>query len=557
MICERTFHKKVSLENHKRSCWNESTMSKPNCHAIDSLITDNKDGKSSKSNRLYQTEGVKAGVNKNKLLQKSQEETLTGSIQQHLVTKRKRQEATKPDKKLHVVEEIWIHKQPGRPSEKVKSNRVFVKESDNDNKLHCLDSEKLSAIIDEAELKCQKCGQEFTSVSNLRRHAIRHLGWKRFKCKLCRFSSYNKSECNTHIMRTHSEKYRLSSVESLIVDLNRETSRIQTQPKLHSLNEKQTIDKQLTDATQTKKTKQDKSKEKDPDPARKFNISTRNSPRNFDTRPYQKCDNMTTLFTRKGYYPKPYLHIEGKDNDQGESQREDSDKDTSEGSKCMGYSMRSSRFTSKQSEMETEGININSNRESSASQQHSVMECSENEAVAIKSDSESFEALNENCEKVFVSKGRRKVPLDSNFSCSHSRREKSCAKSNFQHEQRKTSAPDMKSQDFLAPWPRASEPMSVKEMFALIRRSPRAGTGRRKSTGDITICQAPDTNYSEDVNNVGVQSVATARSSKVMDGKVKLSATLARKSSPGCRSVPLNQRTSRPGVDWSQNSEEK
>ncbi|XP_071116618.1 uncharacterized protein [Haliotis cracherodii] len=560
MNCNRTFGKRVSLENHKRSCWNESTVSKPICHAVDSLITD-KEYKSSRSNRLFQNETVTTGENKIKFHQKSKKESLTESIHQDFETKRKRREATKHDKKLHVVEEIWIHKQPGRPSEKVKSNRIIMKEEDTDSKLHCLDSEKLSAIIDEAELKCQKCGQEFTSVSNIRRHAIRHLGWKRFKCKLCRFSSYNKSECNTHIMRTHSEKYRLSSVESLIVDLNRETSKIQTEPKLQSLNEKQTVDKQHTDAPQTRKTKQDKSREKDPDPARKFNISTRNSPRNFDTRPYQKCDNMTTLFTRKGYYPKPYLHLEGKNSYQVESQGEGNHKDASEGSKCMGYSMRSSRFTSKQSVIEKEGIHDNSNTElSSACQQYTVMKCGENVATSVESDSEyikaGFEAVNENGDKEFVPKGRKKVPWDSNSSSSHSKHDKTYPKSNFQQEQRKTSLLDGKSQDFLAPWPRASEPMSVKEMFALIRRSPRAGSGRRKSTGDITVCHAPDTNYSEDMN-VGVQPVATGRSSKMMDGKVKLSATLARKSSPGSRSVSLNQRTSRPGVDWSQNSEEK
>lgn len=38
-----------------------------------------------------------------------------------------------------------------------------------------------------------------------------------------------------------------------------------------------------------------------------FNISTRNSPRKFDIRPYHKTDSLGTLYTRKGFYPKPTI----------------------------------------------------------------------------------------------------------------------------------------------------------------------------------------------------------------------------------------------------------
>nr|KAG5691364.1 hypothetical protein BaRGS_033413 [Batillaria attramentaria] len=96
-------------------------------------------------------------------------------------------------------------------------------------------------IVDEGGLACRQCQQRFTSVSNLRRHAIRHLGWRRFKCRLCRFCSYNRSECNTHILRAHPERLRASGsggprIDSFITDLNRQAASVRSSKKRRTLN---------------------------------------------------------------------------------------------------------------------------------------------------------------------------------------------------------------------------------------------------------------------------------------------------------------------------------
>lgn len=229
-----------------------------------------------------------------------------------------------PEEEMLLVEEIWVNKQPGKPPEKVKSNRIYVVEPKTSKPFsHCQDSKKINQLVDEVNLRCLECNMEFSSVSNVRRHVVRHLGWKRYKCKMCKFMSYNKSECNTHLYRTHSDRTRGFKANTFIVDLNKEASRLRNMKKQQTLSGKQAVEK--TDhfgrsmkyryssryrSRSVSKASEDRRKPgvreeniKGPDMNR-FNISTRNSTREFDTRPYQVVDRMSTLFTRKGYYPK-------------------------------------------------------------------------------------------------------------------------------------------------------------------------------------------------------------------------------------------------------------
>lgn len=68
------------------------------------------------------------------------------------------------------------------------------------------DEAKVLAMIDVAKLVCLQCKRQYGSASNLRRHAVRHLGWRRYKCKLCKFTSYNKSECKSHLRKCHNNE---------------------------------------------------------------------------------------------------------------------------------------------------------------------------------------------------------------------------------------------------------------------------------------------------------------------------------------------------------------
>ncbi|KAL3887752.1 hypothetical protein ACJMK2_000145 [Sinanodonta woodiana] len=228
---------------------------------------------------------------------------------------------------VHTVEEIWVGKQPGRPVEKIKSNRIYVVDQSRTHKSLCQDQKKINACIDDSNLRCLQCGMEFSHISNVRRHVIRHLGWKRYKCRMCRFSSYNLSECRMHLYRTHSMEMwhsTSSQVEKFVVNLNKEASKVRTmkkqatlrgkraqekyEPSPYSLKIPQNLPGQRSSFRSSQRQLVDRRKpgvnEQNIKNLNCFNISTRNVSRNFDTRPYAPVDRMSTLVTRKGYYPK-------------------------------------------------------------------------------------------------------------------------------------------------------------------------------------------------------------------------------------------------------------
>lgn len=155
-------------------------------------------------------------------------------------------ECPEVDKRKFVsVEEIWVDKKPGMPvTEKSKSNRIYVMDTDRSNKLHCQDKINIDSFVDEDNLKCLRCDKEFSSVSNVRLHVIRHLGWKRYQCKLCSvYSSYNLSEVRLHLWRKHDirEKHDID-LQKHIIDLNKEAGKKRCSKRMKTIQKKKEIE---------------------------------------------------------------------------------------------------------------------------------------------------------------------------------------------------------------------------------------------------------------------------------------------------------------------------
>lgn len=110
--------------------------------------------------------------------------------------------AVAPPSKLGVTQ----IKSSGSSGSKDGSNLDILVEGQSVPLLGPEDEAKIERMIDMRKLICLKCKKDYGSISNLRRHAVRHLGWRRFKCKLCKFTSYNKSECKTHLRKCHSKE---------------------------------------------------------------------------------------------------------------------------------------------------------------------------------------------------------------------------------------------------------------------------------------------------------------------------------------------------------------
>ncbi|XP_076361034.1 zinc finger protein 800-like [Tachypleus tridentatus] len=140
--------------------------------------------------------------------------------------------AGKTDKKIKPADGISevpnVISRPKRVAEKkmpkdfVNSQTLFSRNS----KIDKISPTKISSVKDSEKLVdfknifCKKCHKYFSSVSSLKRHVAVHAGVRRFKCKLCSYLSYAKSDCRTHIIRMHNKPNTTTVwVEKQILDL--------------------------------------------------------------------------------------------------------------------------------------------------------------------------------------------------------------------------------------------------------------------------------------------------------------------------------------------------
>ena len=159
---------------------------------------------------------------------------------------------------------------------------------------------RIRQIVNEDEMRCLKCHKQYCTISYLHRHAVRHLGWRRFKCKLCKFTAYNRSECTTHLRKVHTTKtLGIRDMNPFIHDL--EPEKMKQEPSVLTRVERPSLERSNSNHSSS---------------SENYNISTRRNTRVFDTKPYVrsgeeeedgKPDSLTTLRTRKGAYNKPDL----------------------------------------------------------------------------------------------------------------------------------------------------------------------------------------------------------------------------------------------------------
>nr|XP_012143282.1 PREDICTED: zinc finger protein 800 [Megachile rotundata]XP_012143283.1 PREDICTED: zinc finger protein 800 [Megachile rotundata] len=76
--------------------------------------------------------------------------------------------------------------------------------------------EKVASIINLQKLQCLSCKRKFMSATNLRRHAAIHIGWNRYKCKLCDFKCFVKCDCVAHCNKMHNAQNNRVIIEDMI-----------------------------------------------------------------------------------------------------------------------------------------------------------------------------------------------------------------------------------------------------------------------------------------------------------------------------------------------------
>ncbi|XP_041478979.1 zinc finger protein 800-like [Lytechinus variegatus] len=64
----------------------------------------------------------------------------------------------------------------------------------------------IESLINTNLLKCLKCRKRFESMSSLKRHVARHLGYSSFKCKFCGYLSRNYTWFKQHLKMKHADR---------------------------------------------------------------------------------------------------------------------------------------------------------------------------------------------------------------------------------------------------------------------------------------------------------------------------------------------------------------
>ncbi|ELT97172.1 hypothetical protein CAPTEDRAFT_196053 [Capitella teleta] len=82
---------------------------------------------------------------------------------------------------------------------------------------------KVEHLIEPKMKLCRKCEADFETDDDLHHHIVKHLGLKRFKCKLCKFSCHTRSDCKYHLQSSHGSKvfgFSLLQFREYIIDLH-------------------------------------------------------------------------------------------------------------------------------------------------------------------------------------------------------------------------------------------------------------------------------------------------------------------------------------------------
>ncbi|XP_020706291.2 uncharacterized protein LOC105686520 [Athalia rosae] len=78
---------------------------------------------------------------------------------------------------------------------------------------------RIATIANLRKLQCLPCHRKFTSMTNLRRHMAIHIGWNRYRCRLCDFKCFAKCDCVAHCNKMHDAKNTRAIIADMVVQI--------------------------------------------------------------------------------------------------------------------------------------------------------------------------------------------------------------------------------------------------------------------------------------------------------------------------------------------------
>ncbi|XP_015512892.2 zinc finger protein 800 [Neodiprion pinetum] len=78
---------------------------------------------------------------------------------------------------------------------------------------------RIAMIANVRKLQCLPCHRKFTSMTNLRRHMAIHIGWNRYRCRLCDFKCFVKCDCVAHCNKVHDAKNNRAVIADMVIQI--------------------------------------------------------------------------------------------------------------------------------------------------------------------------------------------------------------------------------------------------------------------------------------------------------------------------------------------------
>ncbi|XP_032682114.1 zinc finger protein 800 [Odontomachus brunneus] len=78
---------------------------------------------------------------------------------------------------------------------------------------------KMAAISNLQKMQCLLCQRKFTSMTSLRRHMAIHIGWYRYRCKLCDFKCFFKCDCVVHCNKMHNTQNSHAFMAEMVIEI--------------------------------------------------------------------------------------------------------------------------------------------------------------------------------------------------------------------------------------------------------------------------------------------------------------------------------------------------
>lgn len=111
----------------------------------------------------------------------------------------------------------------GETESSVHSSPSNAKEANCINAMTLMEN-RIATIANLRKMQCLPCRRKFTSMTNLRRHMAVHIGWHRYRCRLCDYKCFVKCDCVAHCNKVHDAQNNRAVIADMVIQIPPEQS---------------------------------------------------------------------------------------------------------------------------------------------------------------------------------------------------------------------------------------------------------------------------------------------------------------------------------------------